>query len=98
MIDPTQMLDEIKDLQHRLHKSIHRNAEHTEKIRELQVRITELEAQLQKSQRRTRQLYGALEGARRIASEYYAFGLTGFEGDYTQTVNQLKDEPDWEDK
>ena len=65
-------------------------------VRELRQRITNLEAQLQKSQRRVRQLYGALEGARRIAAEYYAFGLTGFEGEYTQIVNRLKDEPDWE--
>lgn len=60
--------------------------------------IRDLEIELRDLQRRVRQLYGALEGARRIASEYYAFGLTGFEGDYAQIVNQLKDEPDWEDK
>ena len=58
--------------------------------------IRDLEIELRDLQRRVRQLYGALEGARRIAAEYYAFGLTGFEGDYTQMVNQLKDEPDWE--
>ena len=60
--------------------------------------VADLEKELSATKRRTLQLYGALEGARRIASEYYAFGLTGFEGDYAQIANQLKDEPDWEDK
>lgn len=61
-------------------------------VEELNKRIQELEKQLQKSQRRARQLYAALEGAKRIATEYYAFSLTGFEGEYTQIVMQLKDE------
>ena len=59
-------------------------------------RIAELETEMSDLQRWVRRLYSALEGARRIASEYYAFGLTGFDGDYTQIVMQLKDEPDWE--
>lgn len=60
-------------------------------LKEYRERIAELEAQLLKSQRRSRQLYAALEGAKRIASEYYVFGLEGFDGEYTQIVNQLND-------
>ena len=83
------MLDEVERFQSGMMREARRVAELLNENRDLK---NELSA----AKRRTRQLYGTLEGARRIASEYYAFGLTGFAGEYTQMVNQLKDEPDWE--